>query len=129
MTPRQEFFCCPLDRWIDCKNGAEAYRRKGYRPKTGQIAASCAEKLLRNAEIKEAIDRGLSKQLRQVEEAAVTDAGYPLDTLSRPTLTQRNSSAILPQHFRATPNSCGISAVPSAASHGFARPCKRPGSC
>ena len=52
LTPRQVRFC---QEYANGCSGAEAYRRAGYNVKNGDVAASCAEKLLRKADVQKKI--------------------------------------------------------------------------
>lgn len=54
LTDKQAAF---VAEYLTDMNGAGAYRRAGYTAASDQVAASCAHKLLRNAEIADAIDR------------------------------------------------------------------------
>ena len=78
LNPRQEAFCRAYagKAW---GNAAEAYRLAGYRPKTSQSAAVCADKLLRIANIKEFI-----RELRADVEAILgIDRREALEILAR----------------------------------------------
>lgn len=59
---RQQKF---VEEFILCGNAAEAYRRAGYRCANTQVAAASAEKLLRNAEIRSAVEAGRSAAREQ----------------------------------------------------------------
>jgi Terminase small subunit len=78
MTPRQERF---IIEYLKDGNGAAAYRRAGYKPKTNHAAAVCAGRMLTNADIKAAIEAGKKVHLERVEEAAVTEKAWVIRTL------------------------------------------------
>jgi len=63
LSDRQQRFV--LEYLVD-GNATQAYIRAGYAAR-GQSASACAEKLLRNAEVKTAIDEGMSKTLGRLE--------------------------------------------------------------
>jgi len=70
--------------YIDCENGAEAYRRAGYKPKDAKAAADSASRLLVNVGIKAAIEAGLEakreSQKKRLEETEV-DRSYVITLL------------------------------------------------
>src|SRR5579862_5819398 len=81
MSPKHEKFVL---EYINCENGAEAFRRAGYKAPNAQQAAAGADRLLRNAEIKTAIESGLKAKKvsfdKSLEEAEV-DRNYVITLL------------------------------------------------
>ncbi len=64
LTLRQQRF---VREYLIDLNATSAYERAGYRVANEQVAASCAHKLLRNAEIREAVDRAQCGRLDRLE--------------------------------------------------------------
>ncbi len=64
LTKKQQLFV--YEYLIDL-NAAGAYVRAGYKAANDQVAASCAHKLLRKADIREAIDEAQGERLKRLE--------------------------------------------------------------
>jgi hypothetical protein len=67
MNARQAKF---VAEYLACKNGAEAYRRAGYKAKTDKAAGDSASRLLENVGIATAIKEGLEAQEKAQQERA-----------------------------------------------------------
>ncbi len=64
LTPKQHRF---VQEYLIDLNATAAYELAGYTVANEQVAASCAHKLLRNAEIREMVDRAQCERLDRLE--------------------------------------------------------------
>lgn len=62
LTKKQQLF---VQEYLKDLNATDAYKRAGYAVKDDNVAAVCANKLLRNAKVKEQIDKAMEERAKR----------------------------------------------------------------